>query len=457
MTTETKTRMDELFEAVSDRLLGADGQDKLAPFFKEQIEAVFNDRGIGDNMMETIAELRDAMSSKPPPTDRPQTALEFLGSGDNADRLTAMQVLGLMDSSGYNPAAPGTVIDGAFDGTLDYLRSVLMARNGYTQDGRLRLITEHGNFKEPGPPPGPGAALTGQELELGGALVPEEFRAAMYGYMLGPTAIRQRAQVIPMSTASMVMPVVRDADHLNTSPYGIIPDWIEVGDQIRESEPTFGRIQIIPKAVAFRTVLENTFLQDSAIGAIQFVFGKYPEAVRWEEEKQFLGGTGAGLPLGIKNAPGTVDAGTPATTFTLEESLDMITRLYDPMGRAVWMMSNQFLPELYKMNMGANTNEAAFQRDLTRPIPDMLHGYPIIWSELTGAPASDGDIVLADWSQYIIGDRMALSMAASEHSQFDRYRTEIRGVARLDGQPWVIEPQTGADNLTRSPFVTRKS
>ena len=71
------------------------------------------------------------------------------------------------------------------------------------------------------------------------------------------------------------------------------------------------------------------------------------------------------------------------------------------------------------------------------------------------APGQPGDIALVDWRFYLIGDRQAMSLAASEHERFSRAQTVIRTMQRLDGAPWIKKALTPAQgNETLSPFVT---
>jgi len=56
---------------------------------------------------------------------------------------------------------------------------------------------------------------------------------------------------------------------------------------------------------------------------------------------------------------------------------------------------------------------------------------------------------------YVIGDRMALEVAASEHVNFLNNQRTWRVVERVDGQPWVEKAITLADGVsTVSPFVS---
>ena len=455
--TQERSKMDELRDTLAEELFGPDSRGES--FMREQFDARWAVESEG--AQSSIDALREAVSTKPPSAERPLRPMEKLGI--EYDRLAAGEVLGLFNANGYNPAATGAELDGEFEDTREYLRAVVSSRNGYAGDARVRLITEAGDFGSGGARlpggSGVGAVLTGEELELGGALVPEEYRAAMYSWALQPTSIRMRATVMPMNSATLVMPTVRDPSHSGTNaPFGIVPHWLEAGDEVGESQPKFGQVRLTAKAVAYRTVLNNTFLADSILAAQQFIFSMYPLTMMWEEEKRFMTGSGAGVPQGIINAPCAIDQGAPATTFTATEAVNMLVHLYEPAGRrAVWQMSRRFMPALRLMNIEANANEQHFWQDLAQPIPDMLMGYPVIFTEHAPAPGTTGDITLVDWSFYLIGDRQALSMAASEHSRFALNQTEVRGVARLDGQPWMVEAQTQADGNTVSPIVTRKS
>ena len=65
-----------------------------------------------------------------------------------------------------------------------------------------------------------------------------------------------------------------------------------------------------------------------------------------------------------------------------------------------------------------------------------------------------GDVLLCDFSQYLIGDRQALTMASSIHELFRYDQTAFRMVMRVDGQEWCKAPVLLADGATQvSPFV----
>ena len=88
-------------------------------------------------------------------------------------------------------------------------------------------------------------------------------------------------------------------------------------------------------------------------------------------------------------------------------------------------------------------------------VPGFLFGRPVFVSEKVPAYGTKGDLSLLDPSLYVIGDRMQLEVAASEHVNFLKNQMTWRVVERVDGQPWLEKAVTLADGAsTVSPFVT---
>jgi HK97 family phage major capsid protein len=78
-------------------------------------------------------------------------------------------------------------------------------------------------------------------------------------------------------------------------------------------------------------------------------------------------------------------------------------------------------------------------------------------TEKLPALGSTGDVLLADFSYYIVADRQATTIQASEHYAFTSDLTTWRFVHRVDGQPWLDEPIYIDTSNTVSPFVALSS
>ena len=436
LVTDRNKQLSSLVKEQVREILGALPTDDRSAAFKnflhEQIEASVTQKVKDANIEEELAAVREALATK-----APERAADNLSLED------------IWDSSKANPAAVGAQIDGRFGGFIDYIRGVatLNPRVQRDRDPRLSMLGEHIPAS---------AALTGEEIELGGALVPEEFRSQLMMMALQPTSIRPKATVIPMMSQTLSVPAIRDKSHSGGTVYGGIHfQWMESGNTIPASDPEFTQIRLIAKLLVGRTDINNTMLMDSFTSLPNLLGMMWPMAHRWSEELAFMRGTGAGQPLGIKQANCLIDSGdTLSGDFDVGAAANMLSHLLpESYSSACWLIHPSILPELVQMTVGSTS---AFQFDYSQPVPGRLFGLPVIFTEHCDGNGTSGDVFLADWRFYLIGDRQAMSMAASEHNKFPEYQTVFRSVSRLDAQPWMDTALTLRDGSHMvSPFVVR--
>ena len=84
-----------------------------------------------------------------------------------------------------------------------------------------------------------------------------------------------------------------------------------------------------------------------------------------------------------------------------------------------------------------------------------LKGRPVIPIEQCAALGTAGDIILADFSQYVTCTKGGIQTASSIHLNFKYDETTFRWVYRADGQPTWNAPLTPYKDTgeTQSPFV----
>ena len=399
---------------------------------KEHVEAMVKSTVAGLNLEGEIAEMREALSSRPPER----------GSG-SMQGSTADNPLGFFDVNAANSVAVGHQINDNYADFADYIRQVATMNPHVAshRSERLEVMNHSGLVR---------AALTGEEIQSGGALVPEEYRSQIMMTGLGPMAIRSRATVIPMMSHTLSVPYIRDESHSDGSVYGGVQSyWTESGDEIDESEPDFGQARLTAKLHTLYTEINNTLLADSAVSLPMLLGRLWPMAMRWSEERAFIRGSGAGEPAGVLNASALVD--DAGGDLDLAGAASMLSHLYpECFSSAVWHIHPAQWPNLIAMNSGS---VQAFMHDLSRPIPTTLLGLPVIWSEHPGGGSTDS-VLLGDWRFYLIGDRQAMSMSASEHYKFRSERTAFKSVSRLDGQVWTDTDTTLRDGTHKvSAFV----
>jgi len=347
------------------------------------------------------------------------------------------------------PTAAGAVLDGRFPTISSFLAAVVNRGVAGVHDERLLMIPTKGDIS---------AALDGENLQSGAALVPEEYRSQLMRIALEFATIRPRAREMPMGSSTLTMPRLRDESRANDTLFGGVQVfWLEAGDDITESEPEFAQIQLTARALAAITELDNTTISDSAQSLPAIVGELFGEAITWKEERTFMRGNGVGKPLGYLESGCVIEVTRESggANVQADDIHAMEARILPGADmRAVWMIHPGLREDLGKMNLGG---VQYWQEDLTSPRPRTLNGRPVLLSEHCSTPGTSGDIILVDWGSYLIGDRMAMAMAASEHVAFDRNATRMRVVARLDGQPLLDSPITLADGSadhTVSPIVT---
>jgi HK97 family phage major capsid protein len=310
------------------------------------------------------------------------------------------------------------------------------------------------------------AALAEASGVAGGYVVPPDFYRQLLAIVAESTFIRPRAFVQPMASATLQFPYldITTVQSAGVSPFfgGVQMFWTEEAQTRTETEPGFKMMELKAHELSGYSVSSNVLLADAAFGLEKFLFTLFGQAIAWFEEYAFLQGNGVGKPIGMLNAPATIPTGgtsghrdTP-NQVSYNDVATMFSKLL-PMSwnRAIWLFSPTVVPQLLQLKDGAN--RAIFisidQGAVKAPTWKLL-GLPAIVTEKLPALGTKGDLMLVDPALYVIGDRMQIEVAASEHVNFLRNQMTWRVVERIDGQPWLEKAITLQDGSSQvSPFV----
>ncbi len=305
------------------------------------------------------------------------------------------------------------------------------------------------------------AALGEASGVTGGYTVPPDFYQQLMQIMAEETVIRQRAFVLPMAGATMQIPFldVSTVQGAGVSPFfgGVQMYWTAEAQTRTETEPLFKQMELKANELSGYSVSSNVLLQDSAIGLEKFLMTLFAKAIGWFEEYAFLQGNGVGKPQGMLTANAAVSvtrAGAAQVQFA--DIAGMWAKLLPASwSKAVWLFSPSVVPQLLQLKDGAN--RAIFisiDSGVTKTPTWSLLGRPAFATEKVPALGTRGDLSLLDPSYYVVGDRMEVEIAASEHVNFLKNQMTWRVVERIDGQPWLDKPITLQDAATQvSPFV----
>jgi HK97 family phage major capsid protein len=312
------------------------------------------------------------------------------------------------------------------------------------------------------------AALGEASGVTGGYTVPPEFYQQLQQLMAEETFIRPRAFVVPMGSATMMMPYldVTTVQSAGVSPFfgGVQMTWTAEAQTRTETEPQFRQMELKAWELSGYSVSSNVLLQDSILGLERFLMQLFAKAIAWYEEYAFLQGSGAGKPQGMLTCPAAIPcgggAGGTARAAANQVQFSDIAVMWSKLlpaswNKAVWTFSPSVVPQLLQLKDGAN--RAIFisiDAGITKTPNWSLLGRPAFPTEKVPALGSKGDLMLIDPSFYVIGDRMQIDIQASEHVNFLRNQMTWRVVERVDGQPWLSGPVTLQDSSTQvSPFV----
>lgn len=298
----------------------------------------------------------------------------------------------------------------------------------------------------------------------GGFLIPEILRSEILQVAIESAVVRPRAQVIPMDSLRVPIPMVDSTSNVSSVFGGVVCYWTEEAAQLVETQATFGRVVLDAKKLTGYAEVPNELLADAPAFS-SFFDTIFPRAIAWFEDIAFMTGTGVGEPLGFISCPASVvqaiQAGQATKTIVWENVVGMFARMLPTaLNSAVWICSIDTFPELATMALSVGTGGGpVWMGNYTNPgaatPPVTILGRPVFFTEKVGPLGTTGDINFVDLSYYLIGDRQMMQSSSSEQYKFQNDKTAFRVIERVDGRPWIqsaITPHNNSAN-TLSPFV----
>ena len=228
---------------------------------------------------------------------------------------------------------------------------------------------------------------------------------------------------------------------------------------ITASKPAFLRINWELKKYAVAVYATDELLADaSQFSAI--VQQGAAEELSFMANDDILRGLGVGGPFGILNSgcllQTTKETDQAADTVVVENLNKMWQQLHPRhRARAAWFVNSDVEPQLDALALAVGT--AALQpRYVTFGIDGVMRikGRPVIVNEFSSALGDLGDIVVADFSDYLFWEKAGVQAAKSTELLFMYDESVFRFIYRCDGTTALadaITPYKGAND--QSPFV----
>ncbi len=298
----------------------------------------------------------------------------------------------------------------------------------------------------------PMAVATGGVLSDGGFAVPEPLVAEMLNAALEDEIVRPRADVVPMTSSTRKVWGFDASDSSSKLYGGFAGQWTGEGNEITVETPKLRMNELKANKLAVLVEISNE-LFDDAIGYSAQLEAAMIKAISWYMDYGFLRGSGAGAPKGVLSDSALIAVDKVATqagaTIVFANLADMENRLHPAsVNNAIFVAAPGTRAQLLQLTIPVGTAGGSWVPVLEGgPGKYTLLKRPCIFSEKLPQLGAQGDILLADFSQYSIGLRKEMSLDKSGHAGFTRDTSHFRAILRGDGMgKWssAYTPKAGA-------------
>lgn len=356
----------------------------------------------------------------------PQPQIGGLSPRGAADRLNVQHRLGPLQAfKGENAARD------AYDSGM-WLRAVIAKGNRKTDEEAEAQIAKRGwsinNIATEGSPAG------------GGYLVPTPLSNAIIDVRALAGVSRQLCRVVPMTSETQAIP----KKTAGTTVY--YPG--ETGT-ITASDQTWAQINLTAKKRAILSKISQELRDDAVIAIVDDLASQMGTDFAVKEDAELFKGDGTstyGGVTGLLAALGAAGLTTPATSggfsvwsgFTVTEYTAAMAKLADKYWQysPAWACSSAFyFTSMLKVQAAAGGNTIMSLAEGAANGRPMFMGYPVYFTNQmpTATAVSTVSVLFGAFSQAaIVGDRMGISIAQSEHLGFAEDVLAVRATTRYD-------------------------
>ena len=298
--------------------------------------------------------------------------------------------------------------------------------------------------------------------DSGGYIIPSDTAAQIHDIGLEEDFVMGKSWVVPMMSGEKKVPATQIGDHSSNLMGGFTASWTAEEGTITDANPKVREIDLKAKKLTGLIKYSSELYSDSQGGqdAITALCGK---GLGWYRLKAWLSGSGSGEPQGVQNAACLVsidkETGQNADTIAFENILSMMARFYMPgWNNSVWVTNPSAIPQLLSMSLAVGVGGTAIQPAM---VPDKDGNYllmtrPVIFTEHAPTLGDANDLMLCDFSQYVIGLTEEMRYDQSIHPGFLTDSVYSRIISRVDGSPLWDSTLTLASGQEVSPFVGLK-
>ena len=297
----------------------------------------------------------------------------------------------------------------------------------------------------------------------GGFLVQPEFTDSLLMDAYETGILAKDCWNIPMSKSQLSLNLINETSRADGSRRGgLLTYWGAEAGTPTAAKPSFRQAKLsLNKLFGLYYATEEMLEDATALGATMKKL--FAEDMGFKIDDAIVNGTGVGMPLGILNGAGlisqTAETGQTAATVVAQNVIKMFNRMPAKYrSKAKWYINQDVEPQLMQMYIEAGLGGSSVfmpPGGLISAPSGILLGRPVEPIEQCAALGTVGDIIFADLSQYMLGQKAGgIKAASSIHIMFLTGESTFRFTLRIDGQPLknsALTPFSGS--TTRSPYV----
>ena len=286
---------------------------------------------------------------------------------------------------------------------------------------------------------------TGSE---GGYLVPPDFRDIIMEKITTEESLLGRTDGLQTVSNSITIP--KSTTTQWDSSNGVQGYWLGQGGSITTSQAQLAQTVIPVHKLACLVPVTEEQMEDGPL-IDSYLNRKVPDKLDWMISDAIINGNGTGKPLGILDAAagGTVAETRTATAAQVvlhDDILGLWGHMYAPWrANSVWLINpavEEWLNILAYSGAPAATGMPVYMPPggLSASPYATLMGRPVIPHQTCAAAGSKGDIILADFSQYLsVTKTSGMRSDVSIHMYFQTDQSAFRFIIRVGGEPWYDE------------------
>lgn len=289
----------------------------------------------------------------------------------------------------------------------------------------------------------------------GGFLIAGDFSREIWKTAFNTGQILNLVRRIPIQSNSLKINAVSETSRVSTRWGGILGYWMAEAADKTASAPKFRQMELTLKKLVCLCYATDELLEDANMLETTIREG-FAHEIAFQLDRGIISGSGVGQPLGILNSGCKISvARNTASSIKIQDVVTMWASLLPGShANAVWLINADALPTLYQLSQTVGTQGFPVYMPaggLSETPYNSLMGRPVIITEQCSSLGTIGDLILADFSQYILATRGETKFDSSIHVRFTNDETTFRAVTRCDGQPALnaaVTPAKGSKTLS---------